>query len=77
MFLTRGFIFRKKDVRICMAEFVYMQGYKQSCRWNTFFHLQDWHVNKLHHTCMHNRLPEDESSDSKHVDGIVKIKILV
>ena len=35
------------------------------------------HVNKLYHTCKHNRLPEDEPSGSKHVENIVKIKILV
>jgi len=32
---------------------------------------------KLYHTCMYNRLPEDESSGSKHVEDIVKIKISV
>ena len=28
-------------------------------------------------TCTYNRLPEDDSSDSKHIEEIVKIKILV
>ena len=32
---------------------------------------------KLYHACTLNRLPEDEPSGSKHVEGIVKIKILV
>ena len=32
---------------------------------------------KLDHACTFNRLPEDEPSDSKHVEGIVKIKILI
>jgi hypothetical protein len=27
--------------------------------------------------CTYNRLPEDESSDSKHVEDIAKLKILV
>jgi len=36
-----------------------------------------WHVNKLYHTCSYNSLPEDEPSGLKHVEDIVKIKILV
>jgi hypothetical protein len=36
-----------------------------------------WHVNKLYYNCTYNRLPEDELSGSKHVEGIAKIKILV
>jgi len=35
------------------------------------------HKNKLYHSCTYNRLPEDEPSGSKHVEDIVKIKILV
>jgi len=35
------------------------------------------HVNKLYHSCTYNFLPEDEHSDSKHVEDIVEIKILV
>jgi hypothetical protein len=31
----------------------------------------------MYHACTDNRLPEDEPSDSKHVEDIVKIKILV
>jgi hypothetical protein len=32
-------------------------------------------VNKIYHTYMYNRLPEDELCGSKHVEDIVKIKI--
>jgi len=39
--------------------------------------LQFQHVNKLYHTCTYNCLPEDEPLGSKHVEDIVKIKILV
>ena len=43
---------------------------------NTLFHLQGclyhWHINKLYHSCTYNRLPEDETSFSKHVEDIVK-----
>jgi hypothetical protein len=53
---------------------------KQEEFWS-LFHLQDslyrWHANILYNTCTYNRLPEDELSDSKHVEDIVKIKILV
>jgi len=35
------------------------------------------HVYKLYHTCTYSRLPEDEPSDWKHVEDIVKIKVLV
>jgi len=34
-------------------------------------------VNKFYHTCNYTRLPEDEPLGSKHVEDIVKIKILV
>ena len=39
--------------------------------------LNRWYVNNLYHNCRHNCLPEDEPSTSKHVENIVKIKILV
>ena len=38
---------------------------------------EDLQVNKLYHTCTYNRLPDEEISGSKHVEDIVKIKILV
>jgi len=44
------------------------QRYKQLYR---------WHVNTLHHNCTYNRFPEDTSSGSKHIEDIVRIKILV
>ena len=48
---------------------------------NTFFHLQNCsylsHVNKLCHICTYKFLPDDEPSGSKHVQDIVKIKMLV
>ena len=50
---------------------------------NTLFHLQDylycWHVKKLYHTTYlrYNHLPEDKPSGSKHVEDLIKIKILV
>jgi hypothetical protein len=51
------------------------------CTEDLLFHQKDclyrWHVNKLYHTFMHNRLPEDEPSGLKHVEDIIKIKILV
>jgi len=31
----------------------------------------------VYHTCTYDHLPEDEPSGSKHVEDIVKIKILV
>jgi hypothetical protein len=39
--------------------------------------LMPLHVNILNHACSYNRLPEDELSSSKHVEDIVKIKVLV
>jgi len=58
-----------------MVLFVYMPTVA------ALYRLQDclyrWHVNKLYHTCTYNRLPEDEPSGSKHVEDMVKIKILV
>jgi len=75
MFRTRGFIFRKTVLPTCMVLFVYMPTVA------ALYRLQDclyrWHVNKLYHTCTYNRLPEDEPSGSKHVEDMVKIKILV
>jgi len=48
---------------------------------NTLSHLKDcsylWHVNKLYHTCTYNRLAKDKPSGSKHVQDIVKIKMLI
>jgi hypothetical protein len=48
---------------------------------NAIFHLQDclyrWHVNNLYYTCTYNCLPEDDTSGSKHVENIIKTKILV
>jgi hypothetical protein len=35
MLQTREFIFMKTAVRTAMVQFVYVQGYKQSCRWNS------------------------------------------
>jgi len=35
------------------------------------------HVNKLYHMCMYNLLPEDEPSVLKHLEDIVRTKILV
>ena len=35
------------------------------------------HVYKLYLICTYKRLPEDEPSGSKHLDDIVKIKVLV
>ena len=46
-----------------------MQGYEQA--------VIPLHVNKLYHTCMYNRLPEDEPTGLKHVEDIIKIKMLV
>jgi hypothetical protein len=41
---------------------------------NTLLYLQDclyWSTyNTLYHTCIYNRLPEDEPSGSKHVEDI-------
>jgi hypothetical protein len=31
----------------------------------------------VYHTCTYDHLPEDETSGSKHVEDIIKIKILV
>jgi hypothetical protein len=31
----------------------------------------------LHHSCTYNRVPEDEPSGTKHVEYIIKIKMLV
>ena len=68
MFRTRGLIFRKTIVR---------------CVSNTLFYLLDWlqryMQNVPYHICIHNRLPEDELSGSKHVEDIkiLKIKILI
>jgi hypothetical protein len=39
--------------------------------------LYRWHLNKLYYTYTYDHLPEDEPSVSKHVEDIVKIKILV
>jgi len=39
--------------------------------------LYSWHINKLYHTCTYKLIPEDEPWGSKHVEDIVKIKILV
>ena len=39
--------------------------------------LHRWHVNKLYRNCTYNRLPEDDPSGSKHVEDVVRIKILV
>ena len=36
-----------------------------------------WHVNKLYHASTYSRRPEDEPSGSKHVEVIVKNKILL
>jgi hypothetical protein len=36
-----------------------------------------WHVNKLYYTYIYSRLPEDEPLVSKHIEDIVKIKILI
>ena len=48
---------------------------------NLLPHLQDslycWLVNKLYRTCTYIRLHEGEPSGSKHLEGIIKIKILV
>ena len=75
MFRTRGFIFRKTVLSMCIVLFVYMPTV------SALSHLQDylyrWYVNKLYHTCTYNRLPEDEPSSSKHVEDIVKTKTLV
>ena len=35
------------------------------------------HVHKLYHPSTHNGLPKDEHWDSKHVQEVVKIKILM
>jgi len=35
------------------------------------------HINNFYHSCIYNRLPEDEPSDSKHVEDVVKIRILI
>jgi len=35
-----------------------------------------WYVNIFYHTCTYNRLPEGQPSESKHVENIVKTKIL-
>jgi len=34
------------------------------------------HVNEFYHNCTYSRFPEDEHSGSKHVEEIVKIKML-
>jgi len=51
------------------------------CIEDMLFHLKGclyfWHVNKLYHTYMHIRLPEGEPLGLKHVEDIVKIKILL
>ena len=48
---------------------------------NTLFYLQDclyWCMyNTLNHTYIHNRLPEDEPSGSKHVEDTTKIEIKI
>jgi len=38
---------------------------------------EDLQVDKLYYTCTYNLLPDEETSGSKHVENIVKIKILV
>jgi len=68
MFRTREFIFRK-TILCCVS--------------NTLFYLLDslqWYMQNVpYHICIHNRLPEDEPSGSKHVEDIkiLKIKILI
>jgi hypothetical protein len=75
MFRTRGFVFKKTVLPTCVVLFVYIPTV------SALYHLQEcfnrWHVNKLYRTCTYNRPPEDEPSSSKHVEDIVKIKILV
>jgi len=48
---------------------------------NILFYLQDWlywcMYNTLYHTCIYNRLPEEELSGSKHIEGIKQIEIKV
>jgi hypothetical protein len=61
MFRTGGFIFKETAVHTVPPTIL----------------LIPFHENKLYHTCRYNRLPEDEPSGSKHVEGIVKIKILL
>jgi len=39
--------------------------------------LYRWHVNKLFHTYMHSCLPKGEPLGLKHVEDVVKIKILL
>ena len=39
--------------------------------------LMPLHVNKFDHTCTYNHLPQDKPSGSKHVEDIVKIKVVV
>jgi hypothetical protein len=80
MFWTPGFIFKKTVVRTGTLQFVYMQGYKQYCRWKSTEHTLPptrLHVYMLYFTCTYSSLPGGEPSGSKNVDDIVKIKILV
>ena len=53
--------------------FVYMQGCKHPSIYKTVYTLQC----KSYHNCVYSRLPEDEPSGLKHVEDIVKIKVLV
>ena len=53
-----------------------MQRYKQSFRLKTAY-TAECKQTVVCHTCMYNRLPEDEPSGSNHVEDIVKIIIVV
>jgi len=60
MFLTRGFIFSKTVVCAVMLMVRFTCITKtDTCKT---------------HNCIYNRLPEDEPSDSKHVEDIKKLK---
>jgi hypothetical protein len=64
MFRTQGVIFRKTAVS--KALFCLLV-----CLYRFMY-------NKPYHNCIHNRLPEDEPLDSKHVDiKKLKMKILI
>jgi len=66
------------SIQLCYITY-YMHQYKQSCRWYSVFgrhtipHLYV-QQNTQYHTCIYNRLPEDEPSGSKHVKDIEKLK---